>query len=228
VKFIEVFTLDLFSFLNAECVESMSYAEKLAISLVTIVSLGVLAIIVGAVWSDTILHSSSVKNFILLIYLVLPVMSSMAVSALSCTAFDTGNGEEEQLIVMTVDMSELCYGDVGKTAKLFGWLTMAIFPIGVPLSLFILLFHHRDQIMQRQTRSGDGELGYVGELRNSRHAQKEMSPPPSTQPKMSPPTSHPPHPFSVPVSALPAQVLVPANRRHSEATGANLGPPCVQ
>ena len=41
---------------------------------------------------------------------------------------------------------------------------VAIFPVGVPLGLFILLFVNRDQIMQRQTRSGDKDLEFIGEL----------------------------------------------------------------
>ena len=39
---------------------------------------------------------------------------------------------------------------------------VAIFPIGVPLALFTQLFIHRRQIMERETRSGDSELGYIG------------------------------------------------------------------
>ena len=39
---------------------------------------------------------------------------------------------------------------------------ITIFPVGVPLMLFILLFVNRDRIMQRQTRSGDEELGHIG------------------------------------------------------------------
>ena len=40
---------------------------------------------------------------------------------------------------------------------------VAIFPAGVPLALFVLLFVNREQIKQRETRSGNKQLNYVGE-----------------------------------------------------------------
>jgi len=88
VNVMEFFMLDLFTFFHTECVQQANYTYKLAMTFVVVLSLGVLAVVVGAVcvscWGGSILRSSSVKNYILLIYLVLPMMSSMAFSAFSC------------------------------------------------------------------------------------------------------------------------------------------------
>ena len=85
VNAIEFVMLDFFTFFHAECVAHTTYADKLAASLLTIVILGLLAVIIGkihALTSDgTVLRSPSVKAYIVLIYIVLPTMSSMAFSA---------------------------------------------------------------------------------------------------------------------------------------------------
>ena len=54
--------------------------------------------------------------------------------------------------------------DSGKrqTAQALAWIVIVLFPVGVPLGLFTLLYFNRNQIKQRQTRSGDSELEIVG------------------------------------------------------------------
>ena len=87
VNVIEVFMLDFFAFFNTDCVRSITYAEKLAVAFLTVVSLGVVSVGIGACTSTEdggILRSSFVKGYIVLIYVVLPVMSSMAFSAFNC------------------------------------------------------------------------------------------------------------------------------------------------
>ena len=85
VNVIEFVMFDFFTFFHTECVAHTDYIDKLMASLVTVISLGVLATAIGAVcvlkWGGTVLHSSSVKAYIVLIYVVLPTMSSMAFSA---------------------------------------------------------------------------------------------------------------------------------------------------
>ena len=80
--------LDFFTFFHAECITRTTYVDKLMVALMTILALGVVAVAVGVfckrMWGGTILRSSGVKNYILLVYLVLPMMSSMAFSAFNC------------------------------------------------------------------------------------------------------------------------------------------------
>ena len=85
VNVIEFVMFDFFTFFHTECVARTTYADKLVMSLLTLVSTGVLAVGYGAVYTyiygGTTIRSSSVKGYILLIYTVLPTMSSMAFSA---------------------------------------------------------------------------------------------------------------------------------------------------
>ena len=87
VNVIEVFLMDFFTFFHTECVQSTTYADKLMVSLLTVVTLGLIAVIIGQartiIWGGSVLRSWSVESYIVLIYDVLPVMSSMAFSAFS-------------------------------------------------------------------------------------------------------------------------------------------------
>ena len=66
---------------------------------------------------------------------------------------------------MTVDHRIAWESEEKETAQALAGIIIAIFPIGVPLALFTQLFVHRDQIIQRQTRSGAKELDHIGESR---------------------------------------------------------------
>ena len=86
VNVIEVLMFDFFTFFHTECVAHTTYADKLMVSLLTLVIVGFICVLIGqisAIMSDnrSVLRSSSVKGYILLIYTVLPTMSSMALSA---------------------------------------------------------------------------------------------------------------------------------------------------
>ena len=92
---IEVFMLDVFVIFHAECVSRTTYADKLMVALLTVVLLGVAAVVIGAILvymegEGTVLRSSSVKTYIVLIYIVLPTMSSMAFSAFNCDHVSKG------------------------------------------------------------------------------------------------------------------------------------------
>ena len=88
VNVIDVFSLDAFTIFRTECMARTDYADKLMVSLLTLSVLGALALSYGAVFTriygGDILQSSSVKGFLLLIYIVLPTMSSLAFSAFNC------------------------------------------------------------------------------------------------------------------------------------------------
>ena len=81
VVVVALLVVDLFVIFPSECVARTTYAGKLVVTLLTVVSLGVVAVAVGGVcvsmWGGTVLRSPSVKAYIVLIYIVLPTMTSM-------------------------------------------------------------------------------------------------------------------------------------------------------
>ena len=94
VNVIEVVMLDFFTFFHAECVARTTFADKLMASLLVLASLGIISTMYGAIYTriygGTVLRSSSVKGYILLIYIVLPIMSSMAFSAFNVDRVSEG------------------------------------------------------------------------------------------------------------------------------------------
>ena len=130
---------------------------------------------------------------------------------------------------MTVDHTLDCQSHEAIAARALAGTIVAIFPIGVPLALFTQLYTHRHEIMDRETRSGGSELGYIGELGRVLLTIRYhfLSTPPSliliiniTTFNLStpPPSNH----LSVPVSTLPAQVLVHAGRGHLPSVDADI------
>ena len=86
VNVIEVVMFDFFTFFHTECVSPTTYDEKLMVSLITMAAFGLVAVIIAKIsvlmFDGTgVLQSPSMKGYILLIYTVLPTMSSMAFSA---------------------------------------------------------------------------------------------------------------------------------------------------
>ena len=80
---------------HAECIALTTYENKLMVVLLTVVLLGVLAGLTGYASArytgGTILRSVSVKGYLLLIYIVLPIMSSMAFSAFNYDRVSDGS-----------------------------------------------------------------------------------------------------------------------------------------
>ena len=77
--------LDFFTFVHSECVARTTYADKLMVSLLTVVVVGLIAVIIGqaraVIWGGTVLRSPSVQAYIGLMVFALPGMSYMAFSA---------------------------------------------------------------------------------------------------------------------------------------------------
>ena len=85
---VKVFMPNFCPFVHPECLARTTYADKLVVALPTVLTLGAIAVAVGAfatrMWGGTILRSWSFKSYLVLIYDVLPMMSSMAFSAFKC------------------------------------------------------------------------------------------------------------------------------------------------
>ena len=77
--------------------------------------------------------------------------------------YDYGEATPTKRMFMTVDHRIECEGDTRVRVLVLAGFIIVIFPIGVPLGLFILLYSNRREIMHRETRSGEDRLSYIGE-----------------------------------------------------------------
>ena len=64
---------------------------------------------------------------------------------------------------MTADHGTACQSGAGKSARVLAAFVVLVFPVGWPLALLVLLFKNRKQIRLRDARSGESELGHIGE-----------------------------------------------------------------
>ena len=76
--------------------------------------------------------------------------------------FDSGDGKTVSYLV--ADHSIECGSKYGQSARLLASLCVLIFPVGVPIILFALLYGNREAIMERETRSGADELDSIAFL----------------------------------------------------------------
>merc|ERR1712196_697544 len=94
-------------------------------------------------------HSFYFSLFLILTYLVLPVVSRKTFSVFRCDAYDYGSGVERRFLA--VDQQIECFDDAfGDHDHTYGWLTVyavlsiIIYPIGIPALYTALLWEVRD------------------------------------------------------------------------------------
>ena len=196
-QLIELFSLNLFAFFHTECVQPANYNLQLSMAFTSLVALGALSVVVGefmkrCLGGTTVVNSVPVKAFIVLISVVLPMMSTMALSAFNCdqvgclkpTFLDQSapvphptppppppppphpppqfETDGRVASFLTIDYSIACQSQEGKAARVLAAFAVIVFPVGVPLALFTLLYRIREEIMDREARSGDKDLSYIG------------------------------------------------------------------
>ena len=106
-------------------------------------------------------------RLIVLIFFILPSTSSVIFSAFPCVSFDQGDGHV--ISYQQVDFSLMCADQGENTPErmdmmIYASLMVAIFPFGMPLMLFALMYSKREAIEERETRRGGPELTWVGRM----------------------------------------------------------------
>ena len=94
-------------------------------------------------------------------YFILPSTSSVIFSSFSCVTYDMGDSHSESF--QQADLSLTCAIDgkptnTRKGMMFLAGLMVAIFPMGVPLVLYGLMWSRRKAIEERESRRGGPEL----------------------------------------------------------------------
>ena len=95
------------------------------------------------------------------LYFILPSTSSVIFSMFSCITFDMG--DDGTVSYQQADLSLTCAFDDVDTVEREGMLVLAglmvvIFPLGVPLGLYGLMYARREAIEGRESRRGGPDL----------------------------------------------------------------------
>ena len=82
----------------------------------------------------------------LLIFLVFPSNSASVLRFFNCVKFDARGRSPRTIKVLMADMSIGCRSDRYKLTRIFAWVMLVIYPVGVPVLCFAVLFWYRKRI----------------------------------------------------------------------------------
>lgn len=86
-----------------------------------------------------------------LTYLILPSVSTTIFQAFICTDIDPNNEYPgENKYYLTADMSISCQSDYYRSWRVYAAFMILVYPLGIPLSYFLVLYKNRREISTRQ------------------------------------------------------------------------------
>mmetsp|Transcript_69222 Transcript_69222/g.193662 ORF Transcript_69222/g.193662 Transcript_69222/m.193662 type:complete len:830 (+) Transcript_69222:756-3245(+) len=161
VRVAEVLTLDVFSVFRVSCMVTtdFNFSDKLlGITIASIVL--VVGVICGRIpsvlYEGRFFDGYAMSFMFMVLYFTIPTTSSTIAKSFLCTEFLDGEGGSVSF--MHADMTLSCDGRKYAFIKSYASLMMVIFPIGVPLAAFCLLYKRRHEIEERDTRLGGDDL----------------------------------------------------------------------
>jgi len=184
---------DIASFLNLDfsyalplaCTQNTTFIDHL--EMVTLVPMGILAVIICAFWCEylyfrRIIQANRARRrgdkrrkfeevrdkyasyFFYLSYIVLPSVTTTIFQMFPCTNMDPQNelGDGPQLF-LTADMSISCTSEYYYYGVVYACTMILVYPIGVSLLYFVILYQYREEIRSRDNITQDTRDTYVGE-----------------------------------------------------------------
>lgn len=108
------------------------------------------------------------RLFFYLTYLVLPSVTTKIFEIFPCTDVDPDNESSgEDNYYLTADMSISCTSDYYYRGVAFACVMIIVYPVGVPLLYFVLLYTNKDEIVNRDNKGWKKTIGDDGAARNS-------------------------------------------------------------
>ena len=161
VSAVEMIALDIFQLFRVDCVEGgASYERKLHVATLVPLGLSVFTIavqrVVVAVYGGRVTRGTVTKGVLMLLFYLLPTTSAIILSAFQCSSFD--DGTDEPFEVMTIDMAVDCSSPERQRILAFASAMVAVYPVGVPCGIGLMLWLRRREIAARSTRGGGNPL----------------------------------------------------------------------
>mmetsp|Transcript_106080 Transcript_106080/g.306893 ORF Transcript_106080/g.306893 Transcript_106080/m.306893 type:complete len:646 (-) Transcript_106080:221-2158(-) len=163
VRLCEIFNLDAFAVFRFGCVAGgFNYITKLytaTLSSIAVVIIIFLRRLYKVMYGGIVWDGEEMKFMFLLMFFTLPTTSMIIAKAFACVEFENGEGGVDKF--MLVDMTLRCDDDRYTGTHIFAVSMGFVFPIGVPLAAYILLWTRRREIEARTTRLGGPELNVL-------------------------------------------------------------------
>ncbi|KAH8066489.1 sulfotransferase [Aureococcus anophagefferens] len=144
---------DLLSWVPMECFGRFGYFDQLvSTTLAPLAGLGVVAVVTAARRATAAaadrraeIYSQGTYAALLLTFCVLPGCSSITFRFLSCARYDAGDYEDD-LLVLHADPAVECRGDRWNAWRGYVGLMLCVYPVGIPLSYFCVLYRLRREL----------------------------------------------------------------------------------
>ena len=119
-----------------------------------------------AIWKDGWLSVRSVgfKWLLIVVFFFLPAISRVVTSYYGCDVFSAGDAYEGTEEYMQVDNSIACGTKKHASIVTYATIMIAVFPVGTPCVMFLLLWSRANDIRTRMTRDGDDTLASLSFL----------------------------------------------------------------
>ncbi|KAK7254168.1 hypothetical protein SO694_00008461 [Aureococcus anophagefferens] len=114
-----------------------------------------------------------IEGFLLFLHLSLPLLSIGSVSALVCDAYDFGDGGDESFLRVAPAIS--CDGSLYRRfVRVYGILCVVLYPIGVPLVYFVLLYGARNELNPTESAEALAVLEHFSDHEIDFNVHKEV------------------------------------------------------
>ena len=153
-------------------IEKSDYVYKLIGS--TLVPLAIVVLVIlgelihALAYKTDLFGGMGLKYMIMMLFFTLPTISSIITATFATKDFYNGVDDDGVDLgadsYMLADLSILAEGDRYKFIMRYVWIMVAVYPVGVPATLFVLLWRHRREIEARQSRKGGPELASLAFL----------------------------------------------------------------
>ena len=98
--------------------------------------------------------------FLGLTFMVFPSVSNTVIQTFRCRGFDDGTDDE----YLVASLSFRCGTPTHELARAYAGVMVAMYPIGVPLMYFVLLWRKRERIKNGKERDDDAGIKHLGIL----------------------------------------------------------------
>ena len=143
-----IFSLDFITFMPVGCITSTNFYNRLLFYTLTPIFIAV-TLGVCYKYARTVQRKNKIfEVFLAMTFVILPSVSVEIFSTFACHKFDSDYGN-----YLKVDFSLNCDSSDHKFFKVYAGLMIIIYPIGVPLMYFYLLWSKRDMIDPGQERN---------------------------------------------------------------------------
>ena len=167
VTWMSFLELNIVQVLPLSCLRPFSYFDRLLAMTVVplafavlIFGIGKIAIKCAGAERRSLARTHTFGWFLLLTFIVFPSVSTTVLRFFQCVSYDKGmaDGSTEVLKVLEADHDISCESPSYHAWKAYAAVMLFVYPIGVPVLYWTLLFRHREQINPEVNDSPLGEI----------------------------------------------------------------------